>query len=142
MANRFYNAFRNNLLKSGVTDGIDFSSGGVTIKAALIDEGTYTYSAAHTHFDDITGVIGTPGAITTKTVGSLGVGIFDGDDVTFTAVTGASVESVLLYKDTGTPSTSPIIGLIDQVTSGLPVTPNGGDIIIQWDNVNGILKIG
>lgn len=140
MANRFYNSFRNGLLN--LTASIDFDDAGTTIKAALIDEGTYTYSAAHDFFDDISGVIGTPQAIGTKTVGSLGVGIFDGTDVTFTAVTGASVESILLYKDTGTPSTSALIGLIDQVTSGLPVTPNGGDITIQWDNTNGILKIG
>jgi hypothetical protein len=144
MANRFYNSFRNNLFITGATDGIDFSDAGTTIKAALIDEGTYTYSATHQYFADVAGgaIVGTPTAITTKTVGSLGAGIFDGDDVTYTAVTGASVESILLYKDTGSPSTSPLIGLIDNVSSGLPVTPNGGDITIQWDGTNGILKIG
>lgn len=138
MANRFYTTFLNGLLN--LTSSIDFDDAGTTIKAALIDEGTYTYSAAHDFFNDISGVIGTPQTIGSKTVGSLGVGIFDGADVTFTAVSGASVESVLLYKDTGVSSTSPLIGLIDQVASGLPVTPNGGDITIQWDNTNGILK--
>lgn len=144
MANQFYNSFRNNLFKTGATDGIDFSAGGTAIKAALIDTGTYTFSAAHQYLSDITGgaVVGTAQAIGSKTVGSLGVAIFDGADVTYTAVTGASVEAILLYKDTGTSSTSPLIGLIDQVTSGLPVTPNGGDISIVWDNTNGILKIG
>lgn len=142
MANQFYNSFRNNLFKSGVTDGIDFSAGGQTIKAALIDTGTYTFSAAHQFFSSITGVVGTPGAITTKTVGSLGVGIFDGDDVTYTAVVGATASAILLYKDTGVAGTSPLVGLIDTVSSGLPVTPNGGDITIVWDNTNGILKVG
>lgn len=140
MANRFYNSFRNGLLN--LVTSIDFDDAGTTIKAALIDEGTYTYNAAHDFFDDVSGVIGTPQTIGTKTVGTLGVGIFDGTDVTFTAVTGASVESILLYKDTGSAATSPLIAIIDQVTSGLPVTPNGGDITIQWDNTNGILKIG
>jgi hypothetical protein len=140
MANQFYNSFRNGLLN--LVQSIDFDDAGTTVKAALIDTGTYTFSAAHDFFDDITGVVGTPQAITAKTVGSLGVGIFDGNDVTYTAVTGASVEAILLYKDTGVASTSPLIGLIDQVTSGLPVTPNGGDITIVWDNTNGILKVG
>lgn len=139
MANRFYTSFLNGLLN--LTEAIDFNDAGTTIKAALIDENVYTYSAAHNFFDDISGVIGTPQTIANKTVGTLGVGIFDGDNVTFTAVTGAQVESVLLYKDTGTPATSPLAALIDQVASGLPVTPNGGDITIQWDNTNGILKI-
>lgn len=142
MANQFYNSFRNNLFKTGATDGIDFSAGGTSIKAALIDTATYTFSAAHQYFSSISGVVGTPQAIGTKTVGSLGVGIFDGDDVTFTAVSGAAVAAYLLYKDTGVAGTSPLIGLLDQVTSGLPVTPNGGDITIVWDNTNGILKIG
>lgn len=141
MANQFYNSFRNNLLALG-TDQIDFNDGATSIKAALIDTGTYTYNAAHDFFNDITGVVGTPQAIGSKTVGTLGVGIFDGADVTFTAVSGASVEAILLYKDTGSAATSPLIGLIDTAASGLPVTPNGGDISIVWDNTNGILKIG
>lgn len=140
MANRFYDSFKNGLFN--LTASIDFDDAGTTIKAALIDEGTYTYSAAHDFLNDVTGIIGTAQTIGSKTVGSLGAGIFDGADVTYTAVTGASVESVLLYKDTGVSSTSPLIALVDQVTSGLPVTPNGGDITIQWDNANGILKLG
>lgn len=140
MANQFYNSFRNGLLN--LVQSIDFDDAGTTVKAALIDTGTYTFNAAHDFFDDITGVVGTPQAIGSKTVGTLGVGIFDGADVTFTAVSGASVEAILLFKDTGVASTSPLIGLIDQVTSGLPVTPNGGDITIVWDNTNGILKVG
>lgn len=145
MANRFYNSFRNNIFKPSAataTDVIDFTTG--TIKAALIDEGTYTYSAAHSHFSDVTagGIIGTPQTIGNKTVGSVAAGVFDGDNVTFSAVTGASVESILLYQSNGGANTTwPIVGLIDQVSAGLPVTPNGGDITITW-NASGILQVG
>ena len=51
----------------------------------------------------------------------------------FTAVSaGAAIDSLYIYKDTGTASTSPIICYID----GFSVTPNGGDITIQWQNTN------
>ncbi len=139
MANRFYDSFKNKLLDIGASGAIDFNTN--TIKAVLIDEGVYTYSAAHNFMDDITGTIGTPQTIGSPTVGTVAAGVFDGDNVTFTAVSGASVEAILLYMDTGgASSTNPVIGLIDQVSAGLPVTPNGGDITITW-NASGILSI-
>ena len=68
-------------------------------------------------------------------------GAADANDVTFTSVTGASIEAIVLYKDTGTDSTSPLIAFIDTAT-GLPITPNGGDIIVTWDNgANKIFKL-
>ena len=42
-----------------------------------------------------------------------------------------TIKAVLV--DTGTDSTSPLIAFIDTAT-GLPITPNGGDIIVTWDN--------
>jgi hypothetical protein len=64
----------------------------------------------------------------------------DGADVTFTAVTsGATIVGVVVYKDTGTPTTSKILAYYD-VTD----TPtNGGDITIQWATPanGGILKL-
>ena len=48
---------------------------------------------------------------------------------------------IIIYKDTGTEATSPLIAMIDTAT-GLPITPNGGDIIVTWDNgVNKIFKV-
>ena len=60
-------------------------------------------------------------------------GAADANDVTFSSVSGASIEAIVLYKDTGTEATSPLIAYIDTAT-GLPITPNGGDIIVTWDN--------
>jgi hypothetical protein len=140
MANIFPNTMRDDLLKAVLGD---LSSAGVTVKAALIDSGTVAPSASHQFFSSIsTAVVGTPQTVGSKTVGSLGTGIFDGADVTFTAVSGASVEYICVYIDTGSNATSKIIAYIDQVSSGLPVTPNGGNINIVWDATNGIIKLG
>jgi len=107
-----------------------------TIKAALVDTGTYTYSAAHQFYSSVSGVVGTPVTLTSKTVTN---GVFDAADVTFTAVAGNSVEAIIIYKDTGSAATSPLIAYLDSGT-GLPVTPNGGDITITWSG-SGIFSL-
>lgn len=62
-------------------------------------------------------------------------GAADGNDVTFTAVTGGTISNILIYKDGGTSNEtdSMLIAIIGSAT-GLPITPNGGDIIVTWDN--------
>lgn len=72
----------------------------------------------------------TSGALASKTITN---GTADAADVTLTAVTGSQSEALIIYKDTGVESTSKLIAWIDTAT-GLPVTPNGGDITIAWDN--------
>jgi hypothetical protein len=73
----------------------------------------------------------------TKTVTN---GVFDGADVTYTAVTGNSVEALVIYVDTGTAATSPLVAYIDTGVTGLPVTPNGGNISVTW-NASGIFSL-
>ena len=124
MANVLYPNGKENLL-NGVIDLVDD-----TIKVAMIDTGTYTYSATHEFYDDLSGVVDTPVALTTKSTTD---GVFDADDAIFSEATGDTVEALVIYKDTGTPSTSPLIAYIDSGTN-LPVTPNGGDITIQWSS--------
>ena len=104
-----------------------------TIKAQLIDTGNYTYSTAHDFFDDVGSAakIGTAGTLGSKTVTS---GVFDAADITYSSVTGATVEAIIIYKDTGNAATSNLIAYIDTASSGLPVTPNGGDITVTWDS--------
>jgi hypothetical protein len=60
--------------------------------------------------------------------------------VTYTAVTGNSAEALLIYIDTGTAGTSRLVAWIDTSVTGLPVTPNGGDITITW-NASGIFQL-
>lgn len=97
-----------------------------TLKLALVDTAIYTYSAADDFYSDVSaGVVGTPQALTgiTTTDGAL-----DANTATFTSVSGASVEALVLYVDTGNPATSPVLAYIDTGQTGLPVTPNGGNI--------------
>jgi hypothetical protein len=78
------------------------------------------------------------GALASKTYTA---GVFNAANVTLTAVTGSAVNYIVIYADSGTDSTSRLIALIDTAT-GLPVTPNGGDITITWDTgTNKIFKL-
>ena len=136
MANALYVAFRNGVLGSHATR-VDLDAD--TIKAALIDHGADTPNVSTDDFyNDISaGLVGSlSSALTSKTIGTVAAGVFDADNVTFTAVSGASVESVNLLKDTGNTATSDLIAYFDTGT-GLPVTPNGGDITVTW-NASGI----
>jgi hypothetical protein len=136
MANAVYVAFRNGVLGSHATR-VDLDAD--TIKAALIDHGADTPNVTTDDFyNDISaGLVGSlSSALTSKTIGTVAAGVFDADNVTFTAVSGNSVESVNLLKDTGNTATSDLIAYFDTGT-GLPVTPNGGDITVTW-NASGI----
>jgi len=109
-----------------------------TIKIGLIDTGVYTYNSANEFWSSASAaLVGTAATLASKTVTS---GTFDANDVTFTAVTGSSVEALIIYKDTGSAATSPLIAYIDVAASGLPVTPNGGDITVTF-NASGIFSI-
>ncbi|URC15459.1 hypothetical protein BD1_18 [Octadecabacter Antarctic BD virus 1] len=122
MANAIYPLFKAALIGGGAN--VDLSGG--TVKAALIDLDTYTYDAAHEFLDDISGVVGTAVTLGTKTVTG---GAFDSANPTWASVTGATVEAVILYVDTGTPSTSRLVLYLDTGQTDLPVTPNGGNIV-------------
>ncbi len=126
--------------REGFLDGsIDWDTD--TIKLVCVDHGVdVPLPASDAFFSDILAGarIATSAAFTNRQVTS---GVADAADVTLTAVTGASFESIVIYKDTGTETTSRLIAFIDTAT-GLPCTPNGGDITIQWDNgANKIFKL-
>lgn len=138
MANAIYPAFKQNLLAG--TAGYDLDNDNTTdgVYVALIDTGTYTYNAAHDFYNDLSGIVGTAQRITSPTVAN---GLFDGGDVTFSAVSGNSVEALVIYrKNSGANTTWPLVAYIDTGVTGLPVTPNGGDIIITW-NASGIFQL-
>lgn len=133
MANAIYPLYKQALLDASAN--VDLNDGAV--KVALVDTGTYTYSAAHDFLDDLTGVVGTAQTIANTTVTT---GAFDGDNVTFSAVSGNTVEALVIYIDTGSAATSRLVAYIDTGVTGLPVTPNGGDITITW-NASGIFQL-
>lgn len=133
MANALYPKWKEQLLQ--FTANNNLSAG--TVKAALVTAG-YTYSSAHQFYSSVSAsVVGTPQTIGTKTFTN---GVFDGADVTYTAVSGSQATSIVLYIDTGVAGTSPVVAYIDTGVTNLPVTPNGGDITIQW-NASGIFAL-
>ncbi len=135
MANTLYDAARQRFLEAQINWLTD------TMKVILVDTGAYTpQTAVHAYLSDISSSARIAGPVTLTSKTTTG-GAADAADVTFTSVTGPSIEAIVIYSDTGTESTSPLIAFIDTAT-GLPITPNGGDIIVTWDNgVNKIFKV-
>lgn len=132
MASAVYPTF-----KAGILQGT-WNLSSAVVRAVLIDTGTYTYSAAHDFYNDLSGVVGTESAaMDGKTFTS---GTFDANNVTFSAVTGNTVEAIVLFVDTGNAATDALICYVDSASSGLPVTPNGGDIVVAW-NASGIFSL-
>lgn len=133
MADAMYNNYREEALRGLRTPGSE------TIKVKALTS-SYTFSAAHTSVNDITStwVIKTSDALTSKTFTD---GVFDAADVTLTAVTGSAIASLVIYTEAGSSASSTLMIYIDSAT-GLPLTPNGGDVIITWDSgANKIFKL-
>lgn len=135
MANALYDTGRN----AFATGDIDWIND--TIKCFLLDA-DYTPDLANDDFLDDIPVASRVGSAQTLAGKTSVSGIVDGNDVVFTAVTNATdVVKILLYKDTGVEGTSQLIALYDTATN-LPVTPNGGDITVQWSSgANKVFKL-
>lgn len=144
MANGFYQLGMKHFAQGDI---VWKASGGSTIKAALMDSADYTVNlttdefenpalgnppAAGTGFEEVSGAFTLIDAATD--------GVVDANDITFTATSGDQCEGIVVFKDTGTTTTSPLLFWWD-TASGLPVTL-GGDVTVSWDNgANKIAKI-
>ena len=138
MANALYPKWKESLLQN--TSGSALNGTGTTgVFVALVDTGTYTYSAAHQFYSSLSGVVGTDQEIgATKAYTN---GVFDGADVTFPTVSGATAEALVIYvKNAGANTTWQLVAYIDTGVTGLPVTPNGGNIGVTF-NVSGIFAL-
>lgn len=134
MTNQIYPAFKNALLQA------QYNMSTLDIRVMLVNtagSGTlYTYNAAHDFRDDVAA-----GSIfATSAAGLSGktftAGTFDANNVTFTAVPSSAdtIDAVILFIETaGANSTDPLICYLDTGVTGLPTSPNGGDITITWD---------
>ena len=137
MANAIYPKYKEALLNNSANSAIT-GSGTTGLYVALVDTGTYTYSASHEFYSSLSGVVGTDQEITTPTLTN---GVVDGGDVTFSAVSGNSVEALVIYrKNAGANTTWRLVAYIDTGQTGLPVTPNGGSITITWSG-SGIFSL-
>jgi hypothetical protein len=135
MSNALYDHGRENFLGGNLDwDGTD-------IKLMFIDEAVDSIDLANDEdlADRTAGaIIATSGNLGTKSIVS---GVADAVDTTVGSVTGDPFESIDIYYDSGVAGTSLLICNIDTAT-GLPFTPNGGDITVQWDSgANKIFKL-
>lgn len=136
MANAMYGKGREAFGNAGINWGSD------TIKAILVDTGSYTVSIdVHDNLDDIPGGarVGTAVTLTSKTNT---LGVLDCADLSFTGLSSApTIEALVIYKDTGTESTSTLIAYFDTAT-GLPVAAGATQVDVAIDNgANKVLKI-
>jgi len=125
MANFLYPAAKEALL----TGQIDWLTDDV--RCSLIR--SYTYDNTDATIADVTGgggeVVQSSASFTTKTAD---LGVADADDVTFDTVTaGADITSVIIFVEGATDADRKVIAYID---GGLPVTPDGTDIVIRWSD--------
>lgn len=133
MSNALFDKWKEALLQ--FTSNNNLSAG--TVKVALVSAG-YTYSSSDQYWSAASGsVVGTPQTIGSKTFTN---GVFDGADVTFTGVSGSQVTQLIIFIDTGSAATSPMVAFFDTGVTNLPVTPNGGDIAITWSG-SGIFSL-
>lgn len=134
MANSLYDKGRQAFLEGSIAWLTD------TIQLALISNGYTPNTAADQFLSDVPvgSRVAISGAFTAKTSTA---GVANAASVTLPAVSGAQGVYIVVYKATGTDGTSPLILIIDTATN-LPITPNGGDITVQWDSgVNKIFKL-
>lgn len=109
---------------------------GNDIRAAAVDVADYTVNAStHEFLTDIPSgaIIATSANLASGKSTTLGA--IDVANFTFTSVTGDPGEAIVWYQWTGSAATSRLIVYRDTAVSGLPFTPNGGDINILLSTV-------
>lgn len=142
MANALYDWGREGFL------GGDIDWNTATIKCCLVDTtaGGYVLNLdTHQFMSSVTGIVATSPALSGKTITD---GIANAAAVTFSAVTGVQAEAIVIFQSSAVTGGADVaagaqrlIAYIDAAT-GLPVTPNGGDITVTWDTgTNKIFKL-
>lgn len=116
---------------------------GGTVKQTFVDiTSAYSYSSAHDFADDL-GTNDNPnyGSATSLASKTFTNGTFDAADTTTTALSGANdLGAIVLYVDSGVEATSRLVLYLDTSITGMPFTPSGGDVTVQW-NASGIFTL-
>jgi len=129
MSNTIYPSARELYL----TAGLNWASNDVRV---ILCDSTYVYDPTHDFLDDVPGGsrLATSGALINKTTTD---GVADADDVTFpTVLAGDTVTSLVVYRHTGTESTSDLILYMDETAAGAVINrlTDGNDIVVRWSN--------
>lgn len=127
-------SFIYDLALQGFLEG-SFDMATADVKVLLVQtSGGYTPNQAT---DQYVSIIGS-GNIASRTPQLTSVvttdGIFGAANTSFTSVSsGPACGALVMYIDSGSDSTSPLIAFMDSTDySGLPITPNGGNITVAW----------
>jgi len=123
MANAKYTPAMEKLLNKQIDMDTD------VVKATLIDSADYTFSAAHDEYSGGSTDVPTAAKVAesgTLTSPTIAAGVFDTADFSWTSVTGDQSEAIILWDDTIT-NDAPVV-FYDTGMTGMPVTPNGGNI--------------
>jgi hypothetical protein len=103
-----------------------------TVRLQLVD-GAYGYNPAHLYLSDVPSGVrrGAATALTSKTTNLPERGVFDAADTQIGSVpAGDPITSYVLYVDTGTEASSPLVAYVD----GFYLEPLGGPVLIQHDD--------
>lgn len=127
MANALYDKARESFLSQN--PALDWDTD--TIKVMLVKT-AQAFSNAHQFVSDLTAgnIVARSSALASKTSSA---GVADAADIVFTTPASGNICNLILYKDTGSDATSPLIAFLDTGT-GLPVTTNGADVTVVWDS--------
>ena len=110
MANTLYDYCRQRFLEAQINWMTD------TVKVILVSTSAYTpQTAVHQYLADIPVSARIAGPVTLTAKATTG-GAADAADCTFSSVSGATINAIVIYKDTGTEATSPLIAYIDTAT--------------------------
>jgi hypothetical protein len=134
MANALYDGGREGFLDGSIDwDTDDIRVMGLTSAQA--------FSAAHKFVSDLTAgniVVRAAAGVAGKTVTA---GVANHSTLTLSAVTGSAIARLVYYKFNASDAAARLICYIDTAT-GLPVTPNGGDITVTPDTgANKLFKL-
>jgi hypothetical protein len=92
--------------------------------------GGYNYSDNHQYYTDLTAIVGTPAALPNPVLTS---NVFSAGGIVFTAVTGTAIGGFSMYRQNGgATSTWRLVLYEDTGIVGLPMIPNGGNLIVTW----------
>ena len=130
MATIIHNDWLDGMLGAPTHSVVDLDSDNIDV--SLIDEAdSGTIIASFVDYDEIdTNVVATGDLPSISSITD-GVVTLSGA-FTMTSVTGDVSEFLTVWKNSGSPATSPLIITWDTASTGLPVNPNGGDIIATW----------
>ena len=127
MANALYTKGKQHILAGDIRLNTD------DIRVTLVDVADYSVNLAlHEAYSEVPA--GARVASATMAGRTVTDGIFDATNTLLASVSGDPSEALVMWKNAaGVEASSWLIAYFDTAT-GLPVTPNGGDITIQWDD--------